>query len=127
MKTEQIEVPVRLRAFGAEPAPARAAVELNPRRLRVRRALATLGTFWGLAVATAFIPVAHFVLVPACLVAGPVLAVLKLREQRTLVRLEGRCTRCGLEQTFESGGRFPPARPVICRDCRAELQVEADA
>ncbi|HEY8370607.1 MAG TPA: hypothetical protein VIM86_14970 [Thermodesulfobacteriota bacterium] len=127
MAADLIEVPVRLLAFGAEAAPARAAVALNPPGLRARRALAALGACWGLAVAAVFIPVAHFVLVPALLVAGPVLAIRRLGEHRSLVRLEGRCARCGLEQAFDAAGRFPPKRPVVCHRCRAELRVEADA
>lgn len=119
------EVPVRLAAFGAAPTPARAAVEVNSPGVRARRAGLALLAAWGLAVLAVFIPIAHFVLVPLLLVAGPLLAARRLGEVRTLLRLEGRCPRCGLAQTFETGGRFPPRRPVTCARCRSELTVEA--
>ena len=42
----------------------------QPPGVRAGRVLAGLGSFWGLALASVFIPVAHFLLVPAFLLAG---------------------------------------------------------
>jgi hypothetical protein len=38
---------------------------------RLKRALKTLGISWGLAIVSVLIPLAHFILVPGFLLAGP--------------------------------------------------------
>ena len=54
---------------------------------RIQRALTRLGLLWLLAGVTLFIPIAHFVLVPGFLIAGPVMAWLtyKVSQQREQV------------------------------------------
>ncbi len=121
-----IEMPALLTAFGATPGRATVVVARNSVGRRVARALAALGACWALALVAVFIPVAHFVLVPSLLVAGPVAAVVRLREDRTLVKLHGVCPRCGLEQDFRAGGRFRSPRTVYCTGCRTDLLLTAD-
>ncbi len=120
-----VEVPVSLVVFGAPPRRATAVVIPRSPAGRIARALAGLGACWGLAVAAAFVPVAHFVLVPTLLVAGPVVAVIRLREERTLVSVRGACSRCGLEQEFRAGGRFRPGRTLDCAGCRHQLVLSS--
>src|SRR5216683_2576189 len=104
------EIEVRLTAFGYEPSPATAVVVEQPPGTRFGRVLGGLGMFWGLALASVFIPVAHFVLVPTFVVGGIVMALKRAREDRRLILLRGACPRCGAAQDFRPGGRFAEGR-----------------
>jgi hypothetical protein len=67
------------------------------------------------------------VLVPGLVVSGVVLAVLRLREARTLTRVRGICPRCGASLDLTPGGRFRLPRLVQCVHCRNELTLAAPA
>jgi hypothetical protein len=115
-----------LSAFGAPPQPADVWVEtLGPGR-RAGRALVALAACWGLAFPAVFLPVAHFVLVPGLLLAGPVLAALRLREGRRLVEIRGACPRCGVRQQFRPGGRLRPRRTIDCPRCHSDLTLDVE-
>jgi hypothetical protein len=88
-----------------------------------RRVLAGLGMFWGLALASVFIPVAHFILVPAFLVAGLLVALRRAREDRRLILLRGACPRCGAAQQFRPGGRFADGRSFDCPKCHGNVTL----
>lgn len=64
------------------------------RAQRTQRALQALGLCWAAAVAAVFLPVLHFVLVPALLLAGPIAALARYREARSLLGYEGVCPAC---------------------------------
>jgi hypothetical protein len=119
-------LPGRLSVFGAPPQPVEVTiVTLGPGR-RLSRAAAALGICWGLAFPAVFLPVAHFVLVPGLLIAGPVLAVMQLRQRRRVVRIHGTCPRCGVTQDFAPGGALRPRRTVDCPHCRNDLTLVVD-
>ena len=119
----EIEREVRLTAFGHEPCPATAVVIEQPPGTRFGRVLGGLGLFWGLGLASVFIPVAHFVLVPTFVVGGIVMAVKRAREDRRLIVLRGACPRCGAAQEFRPGGRFADARTFDCPKCHGNLTL----
>src|SRR5258707_5008350 len=83
MSTET-EVPAVLTAFGHPPQPVQAVIVEQAPGQRFARTLTGLGMFWGLGLASVFIPVAHFVLVPTFVVAGIVMAGKRAREDRPL-------------------------------------------
>ena len=56
---------------------------------RVKRAAKILGICWGLAVVTLFIPLAHFILVPSFLLAGPIMAYMKYRVVESVEGAQG--------------------------------------
>jgi hypothetical protein len=118
-----LEVPATLTIFGAAPTPA--TLTLVPLSLgwRLARALGVLAACWGAAVIAAFIPVAHFLLVPALAIAGPVWAVLRFREHRRLARAHGVCPRCGRVQDFTPGGTLARRPTVQCPGCFNRLLV----
>ncbi|HZS32876.1 MAG TPA: hypothetical protein VFC42_05810 [Methylomirabilota bacterium] len=119
-------LPGRLSVFGAPPQPVEVTiVTLGPGR-RISRAAAALGICWGLAFPAVFLPVAHFVLVPGLLLAGPVLAVIQLRQRRRVVRIHGTCPRCGVTQDFPPGGGLRTRRTVDCPQCRNDLTLLVD-
>src|ERR1700737_3050655 len=101
----ETEVPAQLTAFGPSPQPVVAVIIEQAPGQRVARTLGGLGMFWGLAVLSVFIPVAHFILVPTFLVAGIVMAIKRSREDRRLLRVRGACPRCGAVQELAPGGR----------------------
>jgi hypothetical protein len=109
--------------FGAPPSAV--TVEIVRRRpgWRATRAGLTLAACWLLAAVAVLIPVAHFVLVPALLVAGAVLAVRRLREQASIVRVRGACPRCRREQEFRPGGPFRWERSFECPGCLNTLRL----
>src|SRR4051794_18352309 len=62
---------------------------------RSRRALRMLGILWGLMLISVLIPVAHFVLVPAFFLAGPIVAFIVHDQRKAIVGGEGICPQCG--------------------------------
>jgi hypothetical protein len=120
----QVQVPVSLVAFGFTPRPATAVVIEQSGGERIARALAALGLFWAAALGGLFIPVAHFILVPAFLTAGIVMAVRRSREERRLVEVRGHCPRCGVAQVFKAGGRFVKGRSIDCPACHGSSALE---
>lgn len=69
-------------------------------RDRVLRALVMLGVMWLLAVLAVLIPVAHFVLVPSFLLAGPVVALRRYRVTEVNDRVTGACPTCDSEMAI---------------------------
>ena len=119
----QTQVAVSLTAFGFAPRPATALVIEQSTGERVGRAFAGLGLFWALALGGLFIPVAHFILVPAFLTAGIVMAIKRSREDRRLAEVRGPCPRCGTQQVFKASGRFEPGRSLDCPACHGSFAL----
>lgn len=84
-------------------------VRLFSGRDRLVRALGMLGLMWLLAVISIAIPIAHFVLVPALLIAGPVAAFMRYRVTEQYERVTGACPTCGSGVSIEldSSDRLP--------------------
>ncbi len=61
---------------------------------RTSRALKMLALMWLLAIITFFIPLAHFVLVPAFLIAGPVIAYKLYQTEEHPSSANGECPTC---------------------------------
>ena len=116
-----------LAVFGAEPVPSVALVRHRGVASRLGRAGLGLGIAWLLAFPAIFLPVLHFVLVPGFLVGGIVVAVYRLREDRTLARVEGTCPRCRATLDVTPGGRFRLPRTVQCPQCKNTLSMAAVA
>ncbi len=76
---------------------------------RVLRALVMLGLIWLLALISVLVPVAHFILVPSFLLAGPVVAFLRFRVTEVNERVTGACPTCGRQITLplEADDRLP--------------------
>lgn len=99
----------------------------HARRDRVRRAVLGWAACWGAAIAAVFLPLLHFVLVPALLIAGPMLGMARLGEKRTITRISGPCPECGGEISLKPGGSA--ANVVRCDHCRraVEWAIPAEA
>jgi predicted amidophosphoribosyltransferase len=73
------------------------AVRLLRRTPRQRgwRAATGLAKCWGLAVVAVFVPLLHFILVPALVLAGPLVARSRWLERASVLRARGACPGCG--------------------------------
>jgi len=118
-----VEIPATLASFGSPPTAARATVVIQTPGQRFARTAAGLGVCWGLALAGLFIPVAHFILVPTFVSAGIVVAILRAREDRRLLKVVGVCPRCGVSQEFSAGGRFQSEKSLDCPKCHTRLTL----
>lgn len=95
----------------------------HDRRDRMRRAALGLGACWGAAILAVFLPVLHFILVPALIVAGPLVLLSQLRQHVTIVDVEGPCPACGaaIREKLNRDARLPIE--LRCEQCRRALQV----
>lgn len=79
---------------GSHPAAATLYLNVYTPHERLVRALKMLGIFWGLALLSVPILVAHWVLVPGFLLAGPVAAYLRYQVTATSEKAAGECPGC---------------------------------
>jgi hypothetical protein len=108
-------------------APATVHVVGHDRQDRLRRAMLGLGACWGAAILAVFLPLLHFVLVPALVVAGPLVALSQLRQRVTVLDVDGPCPACGapIREKLMSDSRLPMA--LRCESCRRALSVRLPA
>ena len=90
---------------------------------RLRRAGKALGMCWGLATASVLLPGVHFVLVPAFLLAGPILAVQRWSQKSGVLGGVGRCPACRARVDLEAR---PDEWPLfdVCSACHAQVRVQ---
>ncbi len=95
---------------------------------RTQRAVVALVVCLGGAGVAVFIPIAHFFLVPALLVAGPVLFYNRYRQAEALEKVDGTCPRCGEQVTIamESNDKLPKWTYCPACDGAVELREQAE-
>jgi hypothetical protein len=71
------------------------------------------------------IPLVHFVFVPAALITGAILAVLRLRQGEVFRGVSAACPLCGKDQRFTVMGRFKLPRKLHCESCQHQLVLDA--
>ncbi|MCC7442572.1 MAG: hypothetical protein IT285_13120 [Bdellovibrionales bacterium] len=93
------------------------------RRARILRAIRLGAGCWGLGLAAVLLPLLHFILVPALLLAGPIVALLASRQDSVLLGGEGICPKCGAPVKIE---RAAPRFPLkdLCTACQRALRIE---
>jgi len=89
----------------------------------MRRCVQTWLAGWGLAIAAVFLPVLHFVLVPALLLGGPILALQRLGERVTVLDVSGNCPGCGAPQKQSLKRKAQPRLEFRCDACRRAIGV----
>ena len=117
--------PVEVRSRNAAPAHrGEIFVEALSDKARAVRSAKGLAIAWGLAVVSVFIPIANFVLVPAFLIAGPIVAHWRYRQ--AAVRLGGvaKCPDCGAALRISGGPATWPLHEG-CTACGAVVDVVA--
>ncbi len=90
---------------------------------RVGNALKILAICWVLAVITAFIPIAHFVLVPLFAIAGPVMAFMKYGVENVTDNTKGICPECQQEITIDLDPSDKLPKWTYCPKCNKPLQL----
>lgn len=91
---------------------------------RLKRAAVIFGLCLLLALIAAPIPLVHFILVPAALMIGTVLAVVRLGQRQIFRTAQGRCPFCGSDQSFTVMGRFTLPKKLHCASCHRQLMLE---
>jgi len=89
---------------------------------RLTRAVTILVICWALAIVTAFIPIAHFVLVPAFLLAGPIMAFLRYRQADAKETVEGECPRHNGPFTIKLEATDKLPKWTYCPECNGGIQ-----
>jgi hypothetical protein len=90
---------------------------------RMGRALKVLALCWLGAAITLFIPIAHFVLVPGFLIAGPVMAYLRYRVDRASENVTTVCPNCQQEVTIKLDANDRLPLYTYCPSCNNSVQL----
>lgn len=98
-------------------------IRVFSREQRWRRAAAGLGKWGGIALLAVFVPVAHFLLVPACLLYAFWLFFQRLRTVEVAPGARGTCPDCGREQLLELAPGWRAPQSVTCRYCHRGLRL----
>ncbi|HVH66688.1 MAG TPA: hypothetical protein VM716_02370 [Gemmatimonadales bacterium] len=112
-----------LSGYRGQPTVGTVTVRVFDREQRVRRALTGLGQWWGVALLSVFIPVAHFVLVPSFLAYGLWQFFQRLGTVELATAARGTCPDCGSEQALELAPRWRAPQPVTCKHCSRGLRL----
>jgi hypothetical protein len=120
-----VQIPITVSFWDQSPTEGTAVILERNFSQRMSRALIQLLIYWGLALVSIFIPVAHFILVPGFLIGGIFAAYRRVKEERTLLTVSAPCPQCRTDQKITPGGRFEPGRTVDCPGCKSELTLES--
>jgi hypothetical protein len=120
--TAPVPMPVIITAFDGRSVDGEVTIEPLSGAARLRRALATLAFCWLLAVGAILVPIAHFVLVPGLLLAGPFIAMGAYKAERQVTGGTGSCPVCRTPIRFKKGAH-PEGFSYSCRECRSLLRV----
>jgi hypothetical protein len=112
-----------LTGYRGRPTTGSVTVQTFDRGQRLRRAIAGIGKWWGVALLAVFIPVAHFVLVPAFLGYGVWQFFQRLGTVELATAARGTCPDCGTEQPLDLAPRWRAPQPVTCRHCSRGLRL----
>ncbi len=90
---------------------------------RIKRATLSWLGCWVLASITLFIPIAHFFLVPAFLIAGPMIGLSKYKQMDAKEKVIGLCPqhKAGTTIHLEANDKLP--KWTYCPACNASLQL----
>jgi hypothetical protein len=122
MELKVMELP--LTGFGAAATPARVEILTLSPADQIKRAAVIFGAFLLGAAIAIFIPLVHFVLVPAALILGAVFALLRLRQREIFRSAQGRCPFCATEQGFTVMGQFKLPKTLYCSSCKRQLILD---
>ena len=117
------EQPFLLNGFAPTPGRGTVTVVAYDRRSRWRRAMRALGKWWGVALLTVFIPIAHFLLVPSFFFFGLFQFSQRLGAVEVPRDAHGRCPDCGADQPLELAARWRVPQLVTCRECHRGLRL----
>ena len=123
---EQSEKPFVLTGYSENVTTGVALVTSFDRAGRTARAWKGLAAAWTAALASVFIPVAHFLLVPGFAIAGIVVFTSRIRTTEVTRSMRGTCPHCALGQDFGPAGRWNPPHRVTCQGCNRSLTMRSE-
>lgn len=89
---------------------------------RTIRAFRVGGMCWGAALVAILIPLLHFILVPALLIAGPVAAFVISGQENIILGGNGICPHCQKDLPIgRSSSQFPIRE--LCTKCQSNLKI----
>jgi hypothetical protein len=112
-----------LNGYHGQPTAGQVTIHCFDRAQRVKRALGALGKWWGIAVLSISIPVAHFILVPSFLAYGGWQFFQRLGTGELATDARGTCPDCGAAQVLDLAPRWRAPQPVTCRQCHRGLRL----
>lgn len=77
----------------------------------------------GAGIVCVFIPIAHFVLVPGCVIGAFVMFGRRMAQRTMVVYARGRCPDCGTEQELDLLGPWTGRTNLACSSCRRPLRL----
>ncbi len=127
MAVTPYEVKVRLEKKGRAPTAGVAKVQPLTSAERAGRALKVFGLSVVMALPCVVVPLLHFVLPPAVLITGTVIAVLRWRQTEVLLSLDAACPTCGAVGKLKASGPVKEGRQLHCDGCgfMADLHLES--
>ncbi len=126
-KSEQIanhEYPVLLSA-GGKNSRGKALAHQWSEAEKKKRAFRGLGIAWGLAVISIALPLAHFILVPGFLLAGPFAFFWIRKQEGTIIGLVAQCPFCEKALTGCRAGIEWPLR-IVCAHCSEPVRIDRE-
>jgi hypothetical protein len=124
--TRVFEAPAFVKYPGKDAAPAVVTLRRRGRRSRMAAVARTWAISWLAAIAAVFLPVLHFILVPALLIGGPLYALSMRKEHTTLMRATGLCPACGVAIAIVQPRRAVESSPFRCDGCGRPLELAID-
>jgi hypothetical protein len=96
------------------------------KKKRMFRALRIWAIFWGGAIVAVFIPLMHFILVPALLLVGPIAAYFVSKQESAILGGQGICPNCQAPlEIAQAKYQFP--MEDLCSKCQGPLKIFKDA
>ena len=116
---------LRFRVAGYAPEPAEAIIEIETlsAHQRLVRAAKGFGIWFVAAILCIGIPVAHFVLVPACLIGAFIFFFVRYSQRAVVRSAKGRCPDCGTDQDLDLHGPWKGPRDQVCRSCHRPMRL----
>lgn len=124
--TREAEAPAELRYPGRDSTAAVVRLRRRDRRERLLAVARTWAICWLAAVAAVFLPVLHFVLVPALVIGGPIYALAQRHEHTTLLEARGTCPACGAAVAYAQRRRAVAIVRLRCDACGRPLELATD-
>ena len=121
-----ITVPAHIEYTGKPTTDAEVDLIRRPQPERMRRAAIGWGACWALAVVAVFIPLLHFILVPALVIAGPLVGRARWKEKATVLEVRGTCPGCGKPQRVTLQQPASESMPWRCPECGRPLVLRLD-
>jgi hypothetical protein len=119
-----VDLPVIVKKWDASSSkPGKVRVESWDKSERTKRAIKTWAGGWGLAVASVFLPGAHFILVPTFLIATPFVAYFVSKQNSVILGGESVCPYCDKPFKIEKGPQKWPLEDV-CTFCQNHVIIE---